>query len=158
MSKTRNLPRCSEALRERIDSLCVQGDAETDLYNFPAALAFYWAAWDLLPEPRHECEAATAILAAIGDANFLGGDFEAGCDNLSTVMHCPGAIGIPYLHFRLGQCHYELGDLARATDELMRAFHGGGASLFDDEDPKYLACLHDGASARQDAKGWRFWR
>jgi hypothetical protein len=32
----------------------------------------------LLPEPQTDWEAATWILAAIGDANFLGDDFTAG--------------------------------------------------------------------------------
>lgn len=141
-----------------IESLCARGDADADRNRFPAALASYWAAWDLLPEPKLDCEKATWILAAIGDVNFLGCDYEAGRDNLSTVMHCPGAISIAFLHFRLGQCHYELGDMVSAADELLRAYLGGGAALFDDEDPKYLACAehaHAEASTRRD---WRFWK
>jgi hypothetical protein len=66
-----------------------------------------WRAWDLLPEPKTEWEAATWILAAVGDANFLGADYVAGRDNLATAMHCPGAIGNPFMHLRLGQCQFE---------------------------------------------------
>jgi hypothetical protein len=97
-------------------------------------------AYDVLPEPKIKWEAATWILAAIGDANFLGGDFVAGRDNLASAMHCPGAIGNPFLHLRLGQCQFELGLLDRAADELMRAYMGGGADVFD-EDLKYLRFL-----------------
>ena len=144
-----------------IERLCARGDADADLDRFAAALASYWAAWDLLPEPKLACEKATWILAAIGDVNFLGGDYEAGRDNLSTVMHCPGAIGIAFLHFRLGQCHYELGDQLQAADELLRAFLGGGAALFDDEDPKYLECAERAERAQSEAperRVWRFWK
>lgn len=148
----------SDATHAEIERLCAMGDANADLANFPAALDCYWAAWDLLPEPKIACQEATWILAAVGDANFLGGDYRAGCDNLGTVMHCPGAIGIPFLHFRLGQCHFELGDEAAAADELMRAFHGGGEDLFDDEDPKYLACLEGALAAARARKSWRFWK
>jgi hypothetical protein len=55
-------------------------------------------------------------------------------------MHGPDAIGNPFLHLRLGQCLYELGDLDRAADELTRAYLGGGADLFDGAD-QYLAFL-----------------
>ena len=149
------MPDLSATLQTQIDRLCALGDADADRARFAQALGSYWAAWDLLPEPKLGCAAATWILAAVGDANFLGGDFIAGRDNLSTVMHCPGAIGIAFLHLRLGQCQYELGDHPRALDELLRAYLGGGAGLFDGEDPKYLACLPADARA---GKGWRFWK
>lgn len=153
------MPDVSEQLQAEIDRLCVQGDADADRARYPDALAAYWAAWDLLPEPKLDCEAATWILAAVGDVNFLGGDFLAGRDNLSTVMHCPGALGIPFLHMRLGQCQFELGEHAGAVAELTRAYVGGGASLFDDEDPKYSACLPAGAlDDTSSTRAWRFWK
>ena len=153
------MPQLSNEMQAEIDLLCAQGDAHADLDRFPDALALYWAAWDLLPEPKLECAAATWILAAVGDANFLGRDYVAGCDNLSTVMHCPGGIGIPFLHLRLGQCHFELGDYAHAFDELQRAYMGGGADLFDDEDPKYLDYLESHRPPpNSEKKSWHFWR
>src|SRR5262245_33822112 len=93
---------------ERIQALCKLGDARAEEGKHSAALEQYWAGWDLLPEPRTEWEAATWILAAVGDANFLGGDYVAGRDNLTMAMHCPDAIGNPFLHLRLGQCQFEL--------------------------------------------------
>lgn len=147
----------SDPIQAEIDRLCAQGDAEADLAHFPDALGAYWAAWDLLPEPKLECEAATWILAAVGDANFLGGDYVAGRDNLSTVMHCPGAIAIPFLHMRLGQCQFELGEQSNAIDELLRAYLVGGAELFDSEDPKYLDLLSSRA-ANGTRKHWKFWK
>jgi len=47
-------------------------------------------------------------------------------------MRCPGAIGNPFIHFRHGQCQFELGDLERAADELMRAYLGTGRKIFDE--------------------------
>jgi hypothetical protein len=81
------------------------------------------------------------ILAAVGDANFLGGYFQAGRDNLSKAMHCPDAIGNPFLHLRLGQCQFEIGNLERAADELTRALMGGGEEIFQEDDPKYWEFL-----------------
>ena len=134
------MPELNDAIHERIQTLCAAGDALAQKEDYPAALEKYCAAWDLLPEPQTDWEAATWILAAIGDANFFGGDFVAGRDNLSMAMHCPNAIGNPFLHLRLGQCQFELGDLDRAADELARAYMGAGRETFEDED-KYFAFL-----------------
>lgn len=56
-------------------------------------------------------------------------------------MTCPGAVGNPFLHLRLGQVLLDLGDEAGAADELMRAYMGGGAEIFSLEEPRYLAFL-----------------
>ena len=56
-------------------------------------------------------------------------------------MHCPDAIGNPFLHFRLGQVLYDDAQLDAAADELMRAYMGAGPEVFASEDPKYLQFL-----------------
>src|SRR5437868_3246187 len=129
-----------DKIHERMKALCKKGDEFAELEEYSAALEQFWAAWDLLPEPRTEWKAATWILAAIGDVDYLDGDFIAGCDNLSMAMHCPGAIGNPFLHLRLGQCQFELGNLDRAADELARAYMGAGSEIFEGAD-KYLKFL-----------------
>ena len=64
-----------------------------------------------------------------------------GWDALLTAMHCPDAIGNPFLHLRLGQCQFELGFDVIAADELSRAFLLAGEEFFLDEDPKFLALV-----------------
>jgi len=135
-----------------IEALCAKGDQYAESGDFNGALKQYWQAWDLLPEPKTDYEAATWILAAVGDANFLAGDFEAGRDNLSNAMHYPDAIGNPFLHLRLGQCQFELGNMRRAADELGRAFLLGGTGLFDKEDPKYLHWIKP--ELQEPPEGW----
>ena len=153
------MPELSEDIHAEIQRLCAAGDALAQRRQFGEALTSYWAAWDLLPEPKTEWDAATWILGAIGDANFLGGDFAAGRDNLSNAMHCPDAIGNPFLHLRLGQCQFELGTLDRAADELMRAYMGAGADIFKDQDQKYLRFLQSRAKdVNAPKKSWQFWK
>ena len=135
------MPELDDAILDQIQSLCARGDDLTDDGHFGEALEAYWSAWDLLPEPRTAWDAATWILAAIGDVNFQQGDFGAGRDNLATAMHCPDAIGNPFLHLRLGQCQFELGNIDRAADELARARLLGGPELFEEDDPKYLSFI-----------------
>jgi hypothetical protein len=129
-----------ESLHARVREFCAEGDNFAEQSMYPEALDRYWMAWELLPEPRTDWEAATWVLAAIGDANFLSEDFAAGRDNLSAAMRCPDAIGNPFLHLRLGQCEFELGNADRAADELARAYMGAGEEVFKGAE-KYLAFL-----------------
>jgi len=153
-----SMPELSEAIHAEIKRMCAAGDAQAARGQFAQALKLYWAAWDLLPEPKVEWDAATWILGAIGDANFLAGDFVAGRDNLASAMHCPGAIGNPFLHLRLGQCQFELGALDRAADELMRAYMGARPDIFKDQDAKYLRFLQSRAKGvKAPRKWWQFW-
>ena len=125
----------------QIVSNCAHGDELAKTGRYGEALRLYWAAWDLLPELQTQWEAATWILGTVGDINFRGGDYVAGRDNLSYAMSCPGAIGNPLLHLRLGQCQFELQSHDRAVDELIRAYMGAGPEIFQKEDPKYIRFL-----------------
>ncbi|MFY8059654.1 MAG: hypothetical protein ACOVRM_18050, partial [Planctomycetaceae bacterium] len=53
---------------QKIQKLSAEGDELAASGRFEDALKAYWAAWDLLPEPQTDWEAATWLLAAIGDA------------------------------------------------------------------------------------------
>ena len=136
----------------KIEKLCAKGDKLAERQKFSKALNQYWSAWDLLPDPKTQWEAATWILVAVGDANFLSGDFEAGRDNLYSAMHCPGAIGNPFIHMRLGQCLFGLGDLDKAAEELARAFIPEGIKIFENDDRKYLEFIK--AKLDPPSEGW----
>ena len=130
----------SDEIHARIETHCKRGDSFAETERYPAALQQYQAAWDLLPEPKTDWEAATWILAALGDTNYLAGDYAAGRDNLLLAMQCPDAIGNPFLHLRLGQCQFETGNMDAAADELARAYMEAGAEIFEGEE-KYLEFL-----------------
>ncbi|MBP0583484.1 hypothetical protein J8I29_29465 [Labrys sp. LIt4] len=130
-----------DTLYEQIKALSATGDALAQDGDYEGALLRYWEAFELLPEPKTDWEAGTWLLAAIGDANFLQGNFSDGRNNLTYAMLFPGAIGNPFLHLRLGQCLFELGNLGQAADELIRAYMGDGPDTFADEDDKYLRFL-----------------
>jgi hypothetical protein len=72
------MPDLSDSLHAEIERLCAVGDELAKRQEFTQALQSYWAAWDLLPDPKVQWEAATWILGAVGDANFLSGDYVAG--------------------------------------------------------------------------------
>ena len=145
-------------LQARLKDLSDEGDELAEDGDYEAALARYWQAFELLPEPKTDWEAGTWLLTAIGDAHFLRGSFERGRDGLAAAMRFPDAIGNPFLHLRLGQCLFELGDRDRAADELMRAYMGDGAEIFAEEDPKYLQFLATRAKDIALPKKKPFWK
>lgn len=130
-----------DTLHERIKRHCADGDAHSAVGRFREALQEYNSAWKLVPEPKKEWNASTWILGAIGDAAFQGGWAKPARDALEYAMHCPEAIGNPYLHLRLGQVLFDADEHDRAADELMRAYLGAGEEIFSTEDDRYLAFL-----------------
>lgn len=130
-----------DAAHKRLTDLCAEGDALAEQTSYAEALGRYGEAWGLIPEPKENWNASTWVLAAIGDACFLMGDFAETRKALEFAMHCPEAIGNPFLHLRLGQALYEQGEEDRAADELIRAYMGAGSEIFSDDDPKYLSFL-----------------
>jgi tetratricopeptide (TPR) repeat protein len=128
-------------VHDRITKLSEQGNALAEQGKLREAVQTFIAALDLLPEPKDDWEAATWLLASIGDLDFQLGAYEQAARALEDAMHCPGAIGNPFIHLRLGQCQLELGDARRAADELTRAYAVAGKEIFAAEDPKYFAFL-----------------
>jgi len=126
-----------DATHARITGMCEQGNALAKAGDLEGAFKMYQAALELVPAPIFEWEAATWILTALGDVLVQQGRYKEARDFLKEAMHCPGAIGNPFIHLRLGQAHFELKEHERAKDELARAYMGGGDELFDGEDPKY---------------------
>jgi len=131
----------NEHTHHEIERHCAAGDEFAGQGNYDAAVVEYRKAWQLIPDPKTEWEAATWVLAAIADAQFAAGKHEAAKDALQQVMVCPGALGNPFLHLRFGEVSFELGELDKSADELMRAYMGAGPEIFENEDPKYLAFL-----------------
>lgn len=132
-------------LHSRIVAIAAEADRRADEAKFYEALVLYNDALALVPEPKTKWNASTWLLGSIGDAAFQGNYYETARDALQDAMLCPDAIGNPFLHLRLGETEFELGDSERAVDELMRAYMGAGKDIFEHEDPKYLALLREHA-------------
>ncbi len=128
-----------DAVYTEIITLSETGNALFQMGKYWDACEKFVTALDLLPEPITDWEASTWLLTAIADANFQMSEFEYARNALYDAMHCPHAVGNPFIHLRLGQCEFELNNLTRAQEELTRAYMGAGKELFTDEHPKYWA-------------------
>jgi tetratricopeptide (TPR) repeat protein len=131
----------SEQTHQMITQLARRGNDLANSGDYLGAKEVYWKAFDLLPDPKTNWEATTWILGSIGDMWFLLGDFDKAYQAFSDAVRCPGGIGNPFIHLRLGEIAFEKGEQARALDELTRAYAIGGPEAFAKEDPKYFALL-----------------
>lgn len=141
-----------DSVSEQIKSLCEQGDDYAKLRRYEEAVERYNEALDLIPQPIQIWEAATWILGALGDVCFMKGDYKSGLESLLDAMKCPGGIGNPFLHLRLGQVQFELGNEILAADELARAYMGGGKEIFEGEEPKYFSLVR--RTLKEPIEGW----
>ena len=131
----------SDELHSKIVGLTRAGDDSVDAGRYADALSSYHAAWELLPEPKEVWEAATFILVAIGDAHFFSRAYPEALAAYKSALLCSDGLGNPYIHLRMGESHYEVGDIEPAQDELARAYMGAGAEIFKTEEEKYFDCL-----------------
>lgn len=131
----------TDATHRQIAQICEKGDELAQQGDHHSAVEHYLTALALVPEPITEWAASTWILTAIGDALFSLKSYEKARQALLDAMHCPDAIGNPFIHLRLGEVQFEMGNHAKAQDELMRAYMGAGEEIFQEEDEKYFAFI-----------------
>ncbi|RZL15701.1 MAG: tetratricopeptide repeat protein [Hymenobacter sp.] len=130
-----------DKLHQRILQLSKAGDESLAAGNYSQAIGQFRTAFALVPEPYQEWEASLWLLTALGEAYYFAGEYELARAALTSVMHVPGAIGNAFVHLRLGQVQFELGNTQQAADELVRAYMGGGKEIFEEEDGKYVTFL-----------------
>ena len=124
-----------------IKRLCAEGDELLEAGDHTSALGKYREAWEYVPSDKVNWEASTWILSSAGEVYFRMRDFPTALNRYERAVQCPGGIGNPYIHLRLGQLYYETGNHDASADELARAYMGAGKSIFDEDDPKYLDFL-----------------
>ena len=134
---TRLTSKTYTAIREKAE----EGERRMAAGDFRGAFDHFVAALKLLPLPKERWNASAWLLVALGENAIRAGNFEAAEGPLTDAMLCPGTIGNPWVHLRLGQVRFELGQKDRAGDELARAYMGGGREVFEGQDVKYFALV-----------------
>jgi tetratricopeptide (TPR) repeat protein len=118
-----------------------EGERLFNSTEYAHAFKAFHAALDELPEPRQQWNAAGWLLVAMGECSYQMQKWKSALAPFQDAIICPGCLGNPWLHLRLGQVRLELGEERRAADELARAYMGGGREVFEGEDPKYFALV-----------------
>ena len=125
-------------IHEQITDFCAKGDQLFEKSKFEEALVQYNAALELVPQPRSNWEASVWIYTAIGDTYFYKKDYQKSVDAFYDAYNGPGAVDNPFVNLRLGQCLFELAQMEKAEDFLLRAYMLDGEDVFDSEAPKYI--------------------
>ncbi len=128
----------SEDSTEQIRTLCAEAYEAYDQGDYKKALRLFYQGWVLLPKPQTEYVEAGWLLTGIGDSYFRQRQFIPGCEALRSANHCPQVRDNPFIHLRLGQCLYQIGERSSARHHLLKAYEAGGKELFSKEDPVYL--------------------
>lgn len=130
-----------EELFDQIQALAEEGNDFLDEDQFDAAVAKFEEAYSKLPQPAEEWEASTWLMASIGDAHFMKGDYAKSTETFYNAYNCPEGSINPFILLRLGQSLLETQDEPNATEYLLRAYMLEGSDIFADENPKYLEFL-----------------
>ncbi len=109
--------------------------------DFRGAFDLFVAALTALPAPKERWNATGWLLVALGENSIRAGNFKSAEAPLTDAMLCPGTVGNPWVHLRLGQVRFEMGQTDQAANELARAYMGGGREVFEGQDVKYFALV-----------------
>ncbi len=132
-----------DALSLKINNLSEMGNLLMDNGSYDKAINFFSDAIALLPLPTQQWEAGTWLYTAIGEAYYFKHDYENAKNNLYDALNCADSTDSAFTYLRLEQSLYELGDLACAKENLLKAYMLEGNEIFDDEEAKYFNLLLD---------------
>lgn len=137
-----NLP---QHLGDQIDLLASEGNDLLDEDNFDAAIEKWTRALALLPEPKADWGAFMWLSASLGEAHYQQSHYEQARGHFLDALNAPGGIDNPFVHYRLGQCHWMLGQEALAMEELLKAYMLEGEAIFTMEEGgmAFLQILRD---------------
>lgn len=127
-----------DRIHQQIVKLCSKGDQLFEKSQFDPALEEYTKALELLPNPKSNWEASVWVYTAIGDSHFCKKDFQKAADAFYDAYNGPEAVTNPFINLRLGQSLFELDQMDKAEDFLLRAYMLEGLHIFDSENEKYL--------------------
>ena len=137
---------------DEVDRLIAAGERLSEAERPDEAIAQFGAAWDALPEPKDEQEAAVNILATIADSCFFLGRWDECRNAIQHAFRCGADVSNPFLRLRLGQCLYEMGDFRESANWLVPVYLTEGREPFEGEDPKYLESFR--GQFKPPAGGW----
>jgi tetratricopeptide (TPR) repeat protein len=125
-------------LYEEILSLSSEGDLLVEASMYDEAINLYKKALELVPNPKNVFEASMWIYAALGDTCFIKEDFEAAKRYLLDAINCSDGIVNAFILLRLAETLYEMQEMKKAKEYLLRAYLIEGYTIFEDEDDKFF--------------------
>ena len=126
-----------------IEELAEEGNVLAEANNFDAAIMKYEQALAIVPQPKNEQEASLWLYASVGDMYFFKEEYETSAGNFYNALNCPDGQVNGFVHLRLGEDLFELGDKEKSLEHLLRAYMLEGKEIFADEEEKYFEFLSE---------------
>ena len=130
-------------LYDKILSICAKGDNFVEDFKYDEAIEMYLNALELIPQPKQMWEASTWIYVALGDTYYIKKDFTSSKSYLFDAVNCPGGIENPFIMLRLGESLFELGEISKAKEYLLKAYMLEGYVIFNSEEDKFFDIIKD---------------
>ncbi|GHC69457.1 hypothetical protein [Limoniibacter endophyticus] len=128
---------------EKVTALSEEGDALVEAGDDAGAIAVWRAAFALLPQPQDQWEAATWLLASIGEAQANMGDDEEALATFERAAKTEDGVSNPFVQIMLGALLFDLGRDDEATEPLLKAYMMEGDEIFEDFGLQYLEHLQE---------------
>lgn len=109
--------------------------------NYAKAQAIYVDALGLFAGSPRSYGQSLDVYMNLAELLFFQKKYDEAATYFGEATKVPGGLGYPRLHLRLGQIRFEQGALAKAKDELMRAYMGDGEEIFENLDRKYFKLI-----------------
>jgi len=131
-----------EKLEDQIIDIKKQGDDLQMRKQYIKAIEKYEDAIKLIPEPIEQWTYIRVLWLSIAENYWLNAKFKKGegggyyeaLEVYRMLMKLPRSVGKSDYHAKIGQIRYELGDIQKAKDELIRSFLLSGMQDFDNMD------------------------
>lgn len=80
-------------------------------------------------------------LMEVADGLFESNKYSEALDKYFEALNFDEGITNSYIYLRKGQCHFELNELHKSLNNLLKAYMLDGIEIFDKEDEKYYGFL-----------------
>ena len=121
-------------IHDQIERYCEQGNDLFDEDDFLGAIAIWQKALDLIVDPNEDWNEVLWFKVSIGDSFYMIDEYEKSLDSLLDALNYPEANENAFIHFRIGQCYYQLGDKDNSKNSLLKAYMLAGKEIFDEHE------------------------
>jgi tetratricopeptide (TPR) repeat protein len=130
-------------LYDTIMSNMDNGDNSMEAESYNEASTFYQQALAKVPESKHDWEISLHIYTALGDVSFNLKDFESAIYYYNQALQCPEGTGAGYVWLGLGQAYFEVNEIDKSKEALLRAYMLEGDEIFEGVNRQYFRLIEE---------------
>ncbi|MDR2147822.1 MAG: hypothetical protein LBE91_15325 [Tannerella sp.] len=130
-----------DKIYDRIEILSEEGNEYADNEQYEEAVSKFKQALDLVPSPKTDWEASMWLNASMGDMYFMLSEYGKCSESMFDALNCPDGYSNPFVHLRLGESLFELGEKEKSKEYLLQAYMLEGKEIFETEDSKYFELI-----------------